>query len=57
MNRRDIGNYLGMSMETVSRLFARFRDMNLVDSSGQDSHLLNIQALCEQGRPSDEGNL
>jgi CRP/FNR family transcriptional regulator len=26
MSRQDIGNYLGLAIETVSRLFARFQD-------------------------------
>ncbi|MDT4836707.1 Transcriptional activator protein Anr [compost metagenome] len=57
MSRRDIGNYLGLSMETVSRLFTRFREMNLIDSSGRELHLLDIQALGQQGHPYDEGRL
>jgi CRP/FNR family transcriptional regulator len=33
MSRNDIGNYLGMAVETVSRVFSRF----------QDDHILNVQ--------------
>lgn len=55
MNRRDIGNYLGLSMETVSRLFTRFRDLHLIDSTGRELHLLDMKALCHQGNsPEDD---
>lgn len=57
MNRSDIGNYLGMTTETVSRLFTRFRDLNLIDSSGRELRLLDIQALCQQGHPTTSSHL
>ena len=31
MSRNDIGNYLGLAVETVSRLFSRFQDEGLLD--------------------------
>ena len=49
MTRSEIGNYLGMTTETVSRLFSRFRDLNLIASSGNEVRLLDIQALCRRG--------
>jgi CRP/FNR family transcriptional regulator len=52
MSRSDIANYLGMTTETVSRLFTRFRDLNLIDSYGRELRLLDIQALCQQGHPN-----
>lgn len=52
MNRSDIGNYLGMSTETVSRLFTRFRDLNLIASAGHEVRLLDILALCRQSHPA-----
>lgn len=30
MSRQDIGNYLGLAIETISRLFARFQDENIL---------------------------
>ena len=30
MSRQDIGNYLGLAIETVSRLFARFQDEGIL---------------------------
>lgn len=51
MNRSDIGNYLGLTTETVSRLFTRFRDLNLIASAGHEVLLLDIPALSRQGHP------
>lgn len=31
MSRQDIGNYLGLAIETVSRLFAQFKDKGILD--------------------------
>jgi len=31
MSRNDIGNYLGLAVETVSRLFTRFQDEGLLN--------------------------
>ena len=31
MSRNDIGNYLGLAVETVSRLFSRFQDEGLLN--------------------------
>ncbi|RMH85892.1 fumarate/nitrate reduction transcriptional regulator Fnr [Pseudomonas sp. AOB-7] len=52
MSRGDIGNYLGMTTETVSRLFTRFRELKLIAGSGHEVHLLDIQRLCRQGDTS-----
>ena len=30
MSRQDIGNYLGLAIETVSRLIARFQDEGIL---------------------------
>ncbi|MDH4584506.1 fumarate/nitrate reduction transcriptional regulator Fnr [Pseudomonas sp. BN415] len=54
MKRCDIGNFLGMTTETVSRLFTRFREQGLIDGEGREVRLLDIQALCRQGHPHDE---
>ena len=31
MSRQEIGSYLGMKLETVSRVFSRFREQGLLD--------------------------
>lgn len=53
MNRSEIGNYLGMTTETVSRLFTRLRELNLVVSNGHEVRLPDIPALCQQCHPTD----
>lgn len=50
MSRGDIGNYLGMTTETVSRLFSRFRDLGLIACRGHEVQLLDALALYRQGR-------
>ena len=42
MSRGDIGNYLGLAMETVSRLFRRFQDAGLISV---DRRLIRIPDL------------
>lgn len=53
MSRCDIGNYLGITTETVSRLFSRFRDLQLLDINGREVRLHNLQALSQREHPSD----
>jgi CRP/FNR family transcriptional regulator len=45
MSRSDIANYLGLALETVSRLLARFQEENLVAVKRRNIHLLNLPAL------------
>jgi len=45
MTRSDVGNYLGLTIETVSRLFARFQKSGLLDAQGKEVHLLDMPAL------------
>jgi CRP/FNR family transcriptional regulator len=42
MSRQDIGNYLGLAIETVSRLFARFQDEGIL---AVDRKLVTIRRL------------
>lgn len=46
MSRGEIGNYLGLTTETVSRLFTRYRQLGLIESQGREIHLADVQALC-----------
>ncbi|MEX6503686.1 fumarate/nitrate reduction transcriptional regulator Fnr [Pseudomonas zhanjiangensis] len=46
MSRGEIGNYLGLTTETISRLFTRYRQQGLIDSQGREVHLLDVKALC-----------
>jgi CRP/FNR family transcriptional regulator len=45
MPRNDIANFLGLAVETVSRVFTRFQNQNLIKAKGREVHLLNLAAL------------
>jgi CRP/FNR family transcriptional regulator, anaerobic regulatory protein len=45
MTRQDIGSYLGVKLETVSRLFSRFQEEGMIQVQGRTVKLLNLGAL------------
>ena len=45
MTREEIGSYLGLKLETVSRLFSRFQDEGLLKVSGRNVKLTDIGKL------------
>ena len=45
MSRTDIGNYLGLTIETVSRVFSRFNKQGLISVEGKEIALLDSDAL------------
>ena len=45
MSRTDIGNYLGLAVETVSRLFTRFQEQGLLETKGKLVRLKDLEAL------------
>jgi CRP/FNR family transcriptional regulator len=45
MSREDIGNYLGLTIESISRLLARFRKMGLVAVARRECTLLDAPRL------------
>lgn len=47
MSRHEIGNYLGLAVETVSRLFTRFQDEELLNVERKHVQLLDIERLHE----------
>lgn len=47
MSRHDIGNYLGLVDETVSRLFTKFREKKIIDAERRKIKLLNHSLLCQ----------
>lgn len=47
MTREEIGSYLGLSLETVSRLFSRFQEEGLVDVQTRHLHITNPETLAE----------
>jgi len=45
MSRADIANYLGLTIETISRLFGRFRNMELIALHKREIELLDYEGL------------
>ncbi len=45
MSRTDIGNYLGLTVETVSRVFSRFQKLELIGVDNKEVELLSPDAL------------
>lgn len=57
MSRAELSNYLGLAPETMSRLFRRFQEQDLITASGKEIALRDVQALRElsQGRSCGAG--
>ena len=52
MSREEIGNYLGLTLETVSRLFSRFAKDGVIRVSQREIKILDLAALNELvGKP------
>ena len=47
MSRYDIGNYLGLADETVSRLISKFRDRKYIDADRKKIKIINHDSLCK----------
>ncbi len=45
MSRQDLGDYLGLALETVSRLFSRFQEEGLIEVQGRHVHLRDSERL------------
>ena len=45
MSRQDIGNYLGLAIETVSRLFAHFQEQGLLHVNRKQITILELERL------------
>lgn len=55
MARSELGNYLGLAPETMSRLFRRFSDQGWLKAEGREISLLDLPALRElAGQSEDE---
>ena len=50
MSRYDIANYLGLAVETVSRIFTRFQQQALIRVEGREVEILDRPRLCGEGR-------
>lgn len=47
MPRHDIGNYLGLAVETVCRVFTRFQKEKLLTANGKHIHIHKLKELYE----------
>ena len=45
MSRRDIGNFIGTAMETVSRLFSRLQILGFIEVEGKLIRILDVEGL------------
>lgn len=56
MSRYDIANYLGLAVETVSRIFTRFQHQQWLRVDGREVEILDRAALCGTGsaKPAKE---
>lgn len=54
MSRSDIGNYLGLAVETVSRIFTRFQQMGVLEVVGKEITILDRAQLCQLAEPTTE---
>jgi CRP/FNR family transcriptional regulator len=45
MTREEIGSYLGMKLETVSRTFSKFADDGMVEVKQRHIHICDAEAL------------
>jgi CRP/FNR family transcriptional regulator len=46
MSRNEIGSYLGLAVETVSRVFTRFQGSGLIEAEGKEVRILDSIQLC-----------
>ncbi|QEW07039.1 fumarate/nitrate reduction transcriptional regulator Fnr [Nitrincola iocasae] len=47
MSRNEIGNYLGLAVETISRIFTRFQTLGLIHVDGKEVEILDSEKLNE----------
>lgn len=45
MTREEMGNYLGMKLETVSRMFSKFQRDGLLETHGKQIRIVDLDAL------------
>jgi len=52
MSRHDIANFLGLTIETISRLFKSFQKQGMLDVKNRHINILDHDALCKVGHTS-----
>jgi CRP/FNR family transcriptional regulator len=48
MTREEIGSYLGLTLETVSRLFSRFQKDGLLSAHQKEIEIRDVETLREK---------
>ena len=54
MSRTDIGNYLGLTVETVSRVFSRFQKIDLLAVENKEINILDSERLRRLASGTDQ---
>ncbi|MDI1301106.1 MAG: fumarate/nitrate reduction transcriptional regulator Fnr [bacterium] len=54
MSRTDIGNHLGLAIETVSRVLTRLQQTGVLEVDGKDIRILDRERLCQLAEPAAE---
>lgn len=57
MSRNEIGNYLGLAVETVSRIFTRFQKSQLISVDGKEVQIVDSEALLKLSGEAPECEL
>lgn len=55
MSRGEIGNYLGLTTETISRLFTRYRQQGLIELDGREIELIRLRSWLNELRSEPAG--
>jgi CRP/FNR family transcriptional regulator len=45
MSRGEVGNYLGLAVETVSRVMTRFQKNELIEVDGKEISIINLSEM------------
>lgn len=53
MSRNDIGNYLGLAVETVSRIFTRLQASGVLEVQGKEIRVMRRDVLCQMANVQD----
>ncbi len=56
MSRTDIANYLGLAVETVSRIFTRLQQQGILKVNGKDVQITNLTGLCSIAHCEHQGD-
>ncbi|MBK8186005.1 MAG: fumarate/nitrate reduction transcriptional regulator Fnr [Cellvibrio sp.] len=53
MSRTDIGNFLGLTIETVSRIFSRLQQQQIIEADKKEIRIINIEELHKTANGGD----